>query len=78
MLANFHGPLLLLHGKLDRVIPFAHAQALKTAFPAAELHGFDCGHNDCPRHWDLVLGFLAAKGVCKGPGQEAKHENQIC
>lgn len=78
VLAKFPGPVLLLHGKSDQVIPFTHALALKGAVPAAELHEFDCGHNDCPRHWDLVLGFLAARGVCRGPGQEAKHESDIC
>jgi len=78
VLAHFPGPVLLLHGKSDQVIPFSHALALKAAAPAAELHGFDCGHNDCPRQWDLVLGFLAARGVCTGRGQEAKHENDIC
>jgi len=76
VLARFHGPVLLLHGRLDSVIPVAHAQALKAAIPAADLHVFDCGHNDCPRQWDLLLGFLAAKGVFKGPGQEAKHEDE--
>ena len=78
VLAEFRGPVLLLHGKYDQVIPVAHARALNAAFPAAELHEFECGHNDCPRHWDLVLGFLTAKGVCKGPAQEAKHEDHIC
>lgn len=78
VLAGYRGPVLLLHGKLDQVIPFSHAQALKAAFPAVELHEFECGHNDCPPHWDLVLGFLAARGVCREPGQGANHEDVTC
>lgn len=78
VLATFRGPVLLLHGQFDEVIPVAHAQALKAAAPAAELHVLPCGHNNCPRQWELVLGFLAANGVCRKPEQEARHENYIC
>jgi pimeloyl-ACP methyl ester carboxylesterase len=74
VLANFRGPVLLLHGQFDQVIPVAHAEALKAAAPRAELHVFQCGHNNCPRQWELVLSFLAANGVCRKPEQEPSHE----
>jgi pimeloyl-ACP methyl ester carboxylesterase len=77
VLTNFPGPVLLLHGLFDEVIPVAHARALKAAVPAAELHVFPCGHNNCPRQWELVLSFLAANGVCRAP-EEAEHEDDIC
>jgi pimeloyl-ACP methyl ester carboxylesterase len=66
---------LLLHGRQDQVIPVAHAQALKSAAPWAELHLMGCGHNNCPPHWELLLGFLVSNGVCRSPDQEASHEN---
>jgi hypothetical protein len=27
------------------------------------LHVFDCGHNDCPSHWELVRDFLQRNRV---------------
>jgi pimeloyl-ACP methyl ester carboxylesterase len=76
-LAGYHGPVLLLHGQFDRVMPIAHAHAMQAALPNAELHVFPCGHNNCPRHWELVLGFLARNGVCRAH-QEANHEDETC
>jgi pimeloyl-ACP methyl ester carboxylesterase len=76
ILAGFRRPVLLLHGEFDEVIPVANARALKAALPAAELHVFRCGHNNCPRQWELVLSFLAANGVFRVP-QEAEHENEM-
>jgi len=79
VLEEYQRPILLLHGIYDEVIPVAHAHALKTAAPRAELHLMSCGHNNCPRQWELILSFLAVNGVCKGPGQEATHEKaDIC
>ncbi|HKU90608.1 MAG TPA: alpha/beta fold hydrolase [Steroidobacteraceae bacterium] len=74
VLQEFQGPVLLLHGQFDQVIPVAHAHALQAARPAAELHVLQCGHNNCPRQWELVLSFLTANGVCRGPDPEANHE----
>jgi pimeloyl-ACP methyl ester carboxylesterase len=61
--AAFDGPILLLHGRNDRIIPVRHAHGLRAAAPAAELYLMDCGHNDCPRPWDRVLEFLSAHGL---------------
>ncbi|HET9864874.1 MAG TPA: alpha/beta hydrolase [Steroidobacteraceae bacterium] len=71
VLGNYPGPVLLIHGRRDEIIPATHAQALATAAPRAALHLLPCGHNDCPRQWELILGFLAANGVSRGPDQEA-------
>jgi pimeloyl-ACP methyl ester carboxylesterase len=77
VLRKFPGPVLLLHGEFDRIMPLAHARALKAAQPRAELHVLPCGHNDCPRQWDLVLSFLATNGVCRAD-EEARHEDHTC
>lgn len=76
VLQAYRAPVLILHGAHDINIPVAHAHGLKAAAPGAALHLLNCGHNDCPRQWELVLSFLAANGVCRKP--EAKHESDIC
>jgi hypothetical protein len=55
---EFRGPVLLLHGERDASIPVAHARRLHAVAPASELHVLSCGHNDCPRPWDLLRRFL--------------------
>jgi fermentation-respiration switch protein FrsA (DUF1100 family) len=50
-LRNYAGPLLLMHGKRDEVIPYAHSKKLLEAAPNARLISYDCGHNDCPPDW---------------------------
>lgn len=60
---RFAGPVLVLHGSKDRVIPAAHGRRLAAAAPRAELHLRPCGHDDCPPPWDLVLEFLAVHGI---------------
>jgi fermentation-respiration switch protein FrsA (DUF1100 family) len=66
-LGDYAGPLLLFHGRRDRVIPYAHGQRLAETHPRAELVTLDCGHNDCPFFDDAFLarlrGFLIAAGV---------------
>jgi len=59
---NYHGPLLILHGKQDEVIPYAHGKRLFDASSNARLVSYDCSHNDCPpdwhRFWEEVQAFL--------------------
>jgi uncharacterized protein len=55
---EFAGPVLVLHGEHDEVIPVWHGRELAARARAAELHVLDCGHNDCPRPWTLVRAFL--------------------
>jgi len=77
-LADFQGPVLLLHGTRDVNIPVTHAYGLQRALPHATLQLLDCGHNDCPRQWELLLGFLARNGVCRKPDEEMPHEEIHC
>jgi len=62
VIQDYTGPLLLIHGKQDEVIPFAHSTRLLDAAPRARLIAYDCGHNDCPpawRHfWQEIESFL--------------------
>lgn len=62
-LRRYHGPILILHGADDAIIPPTHSRTLAAAAPQAELHLLRCGHNDCPRAWDLVRHFLRRHGL---------------
>lgn len=74
-LARHRGPLLVLHGRTDPVIPFAHGQRLAAAVPGARFVEMPCGHNDCPREWDEVLGVLdAGRGAATLPDTTAKKQ----
>jgi fermentation-respiration switch protein FrsA (DUF1100 family) len=79
VLANYPGPVLILHGTRDGTFAVAQAHALRAAARHATLHLAACGHNDCPPQWELVLSFLARNGVCRNPDPENPHEEiTIC
>ena len=66
-LKNFKGPLMVVHGKSDQVIPFSHSQELLRIRPDAFFIGYDTDHNETPPDWDIfwdnVYDFLKRKGV---------------
>lgn len=59
----YAGPVLVLHGERDELIPPAHATALAEANARSELHLLSCGHNDCDRPWDLIRRFFASNAI---------------
>jgi fermentation-respiration switch protein FrsA (DUF1100 family) len=65
--SRFKGPLLIIHGRNDAMIPFDHALSLHRAAPGSRLVAYPCDHNDCPPDWGVFwrdLGeFLQAAGV---------------
>jgi fermentation-respiration switch protein FrsA (DUF1100 family) len=65
-LARFRGPMLTIHGALDRTIPVEHARALHAAVPQSELVILgDCGHNDCPHPWPKLRQFLVSHDLLR-------------
>jgi pimeloyl-ACP methyl ester carboxylesterase len=64
---GFRGPILLMHGRTDEVIPFAHAETLAGLVEGLEVTELPCGHNDClpvwPRILGIVEGFLRENGI---------------
>jgi fermentation-respiration switch protein FrsA (DUF1100 family) len=62
-------PLLIVHGTLDRLVPYSHGQALLAATPGARLVSFDSDHNDPltedPRFWQEVSSFLREAGILR-------------
>ena len=72
VIRSFDGPVLLMHGRRDEVIPFTHARALARARPDAKLIEWDCSHNDCPPSWREFIAdvgdFLVAHSVIERGG----------
>jgi pimeloyl-ACP methyl ester carboxylesterase len=64
---NFGGPILLMHGRTDEVIPFAHAETLAGLREGLEVAELPCGHNDCLPEWPrirrIVEEFLRSNGI---------------
>jgi len=56
---QFAGPLLVVHGERDELIPVSNGRALAAAGRNAELELRPCGHNDCDAPWSRVRAFLA-------------------
>lgn len=69
-LRDYRGPLLVLHGSGDRLVPVREGRALAASVPGSEFHVLPCGHNDCPRPWGVMQPFLArisrSQRVAKG------------
>lgn len=70
--AAYEGPVLLMHGTRDEVLPFANATRIAAARPGLEVVPMACGHNDCLSVWpetvEEVLRFLRAEGLlAEGP-----------
>lgn len=53
-------PIFLYHGTQDTLIPIAHSESLATAGKNVTFVRANCGHNDCPRPWPELIGFLNA------------------
>ena len=58
----YTGPILIIHGRQDDIIPYRHALALHRSAADSKLITYACSHNDCPpdwgRYWKDILSFL--------------------
>lgn len=57
--AEFQGPVLLMHGVDDEVISYAHAEALASARAGLGVTQIRCGHNDCLTVWPSIVETLS-------------------
>ncbi|MEX0745506.1 MAG: alpha/beta hydrolase [Phycisphaeraceae bacterium] len=65
-LRDYPGPVLLLHGRHDSIIPPSHAQRMHDAARHSELVWFDTNHNDVmPEgpYWEAIETFLGRAGL---------------
>jgi pimeloyl-ACP methyl ester carboxylesterase len=69
-LAEFQGPVLLMHGVEDEVIAYAHAETLASVRTGLGITQIGCGHNDCLSVWSSIVEnlatFLRANGLLDG------------
>lgn len=67
ILRSYDGPVLVLHGTRDRVVPYTHGAALASLAARGQLISQDCAHNDCPPSWpefvNQVESFLLKSGI---------------
>jgi pimeloyl-ACP methyl ester carboxylesterase len=57
---KYKGPILILHGRHDTVIPFSHGTALRKAARTGNLIVYEAGHNDCPPDWKVFWQDIEA------------------
>lgn len=60
VVGTYPGPVLVIHGKFDEVIPFSHGKALYKAAKQGKLITYDSAHNDCPPRWDIFWRDMAS------------------
>lgn len=64
---RFDGPILLMHGRADDVVPFLHAERLAAAREGLQITPLPCGHNDCGGAWPeisaRIVDFLRDSGI---------------
>ena len=74
-LRGHEGPVLLMHGRHDTVVPFRHAEALRAAARNARLVPVDSDHNDFPMEsplvWREIFALLSRAGVLEPASQPA-------
>ncbi|MCK5439049.1 MAG: alpha/beta hydrolase [Gemmatimonadetes bacterium] len=72
ILQSYDGPVLVLHGTRDRVVPYTHGAALASLAARGQLIPQGCAHNDCPPSWpgfvNQVQSFLLKSGILTRPG----------
>jgi pimeloyl-ACP methyl ester carboxylesterase len=68
-LHGYPGPVLVIHGKRDTLIPYDHGVTLSRTAKQGRLVTYDCQHNDCPPNWMIfwrdVASFLVDAGIIR-------------
>ena len=59
-LMDYPGPILIIHGTRDDVVPVRHALEMKKRIPRAELILYDFGHSDGPPDWEVYWMDISA------------------
>jgi len=67
VVSTYTGPILIIHGKNDDIIPFSHGKALYEKCLKGKLIVYDCSHNDCPPDYAIfqkdIETFLTDVGI---------------
>jgi fermentation-respiration switch protein FrsA (DUF1100 family) len=64
---KYKGPVLIIHGRHDEIIPYRHGKAIYQSAPNGKFISYRCGHNDCPpdyaHFWKEIELFLKSAGI---------------
>lgn len=67
VVGSYSGPVLLIHGRNDKLIPYEHGLALYRVSQRGKMLTYECRHNDCPPSWETfwqdVELFLLDAGI---------------
>jgi fermentation-respiration switch protein FrsA (DUF1100 family) len=67
VISAYSGPVLIIHGTYDDIIPYSHGLALYKAARNATMVTYACAHNDCPPNGDVyvkdIKSFLQKSGI---------------
>lgn len=70
-ITEFDGPVLVMHGIDDDVIPYQHAEGLASAREGLGVTVIHCAHNDCAPEWPHIMAalisFLESNGLMGAP-----------
>lgn len=68
---SFPGPVLVVHGRDDTLIPLDHGLTLFRGASQGHMITYRCGHNDCPPDWERfrrdVISFLVEADLMEKP-----------
>jgi fermentation-respiration switch protein FrsA (DUF1100 family) len=77
---SYPGPVLIIHGRSDEVIPFSHGTALYKTAQNGKMIAYDAGHNDCPPDWKIfwhdIATFLNEAGIIDSFTQDGDKETR--
>jgi pimeloyl-ACP methyl ester carboxylesterase len=57
---SYTGPVLVMHGTHDEVIPYSHGVSLYRAAKQGKMIAYNSGHNDCPPDWGIFWKDIEA------------------
>lgn len=64
---NYNGPVLIIHGKFDDVVPYSQGVELSHAAKKMMMITYGCRHNNCPpdhgQYMKDILTFLTQGGI---------------
>lgn len=72
-LEQYDGPVLIMHGRRDTIIPFHHAESLTCAAKSGRIVSFDADHNDpLPQdaYWRAIVSFLKKEQLISSSSAE--------
>ncbi len=58
VVSSYSGPVLIVHGIHDSVVPYSHGKALAQAARQSRFVSYEADHNDCPPDWEAFFNTM--------------------